>query len=61
VSGGREQINPDVVKAVEEVALRRDQLPTDKELMAKHGLSRTSLFRIMRAARRKFHVELKHE
>lgn len=55
---GRERIAPEVVKVIEEVALRRAEIPSDKDLMDEYHLSRTTLFRIMRAARKKFHVEL---
>jgi hypothetical protein len=52
-------IDPEVVKIIEEVARDRAKIPSDKSLMDKHHLSRSTLFRIMRSARKKIQVELK--
>jgi hypothetical protein len=58
MSGGRERIDPRVVEAVEEAAFHRIRALSDKQLMAVFPeLSRSSIFRIMRAARKRFHVE----
>lgn len=49
---GRERINPEFVQAIAEVGLKRAEIPTDKELMALYRVSRSSIIRIMRDARR---------
>ncbi len=51
------EIKPEVIKAVEESAIHRILAPTDKELMRQHGLSRASIFRIIREARQRLQAE----
>jgi hypothetical protein len=53
------RIDPEVVKVIEEVAISRAKIPSDKDLVERYRISHTTLFRIMRAVRKKFHVELK--
>lgn len=47
------EINPEVVKAVEEAAKHRILAPTTKELARQHKISSASITRIIRAARRR--------
>ena len=57
MSGGRERIAPDVVKAVEEAARLRIEAPSDKELQQRFKISRASIFRIIQAAKKRWRVE----
>lgn len=55
------EVSAEIRKAVEEAALPRIMAPRDKELMIRFpGISRATLYRIIREARQKLMRQLSH-